>query len=202
MRTARRRRALQPRCRDQHRYSWWAGEGETAETVTEWEELLNPLGTGSCVFVPGQDAVGMYLRVTVSYTDAGGNFRTATSGVSRTPVAEGPTGPGTLLMLHATPLTPGIGIPAGVPVDPDGGLAEDGVLSYQWSWTDTDPNVATNTPTWTNYPPEAVVAPGSLFTPTVADIGRWIRVTISYTDGGGNADSAAAWTTIPVTAVP
>ena len=144
----------------------------------------------------------MFLRVTVSYTDASGGFRTATSSVSQTTIAEGPTGPGTLVMLHATPLTPGIAIPAGVPVDPDGGLAEDGVLVYQWAWTDVDPNVVANVPTWTNYPPESVVAPGSSFTATAGDLGRWIRVTISYTDGGGNTDSAQAWTSVPVTLAP
>ncbi|WP_164863462.1 peroxidase family protein [Agromyces sp. LHK192] len=182
------------------RYAWWGGEGDTVDTVTEWEEIPNPLGSGSSVFVPDQLAVGLFLRVTVSYTAPDGTFRTTTSAVSDAQVAEGPTGPGTLVMLHANPLTPGLAIPAGTPTDPDGGIAEDTVLEYQWSWTDTDPNVEGATPVWTDYPPEAVVPPGSAFTPTAEDIGRWIRVTISYTDGGGTADQASDWTDVPVTA--
>lgn len=182
------------------RYAWWGGEGDTVETVTEWEQLPNPLGTGSNVFVPDQSAVGLFLRVTVSYTEADGTFRTTTSAVSDAPVAEGPTGSGTLIMLHANPLIPGASIPAGSPTDPDGGIAEDSTLAYQWSWTTTDPNVEGATPEWTDYPAEAVVPPGTAYTPTSDDIGRWIRVTISYTDGGGNDDTATAWTSVPVTA--
>lgn len=181
------------------RYEWWAGESDTVDTVTEWEVVPNLLGSASPVFIPSQAEVGMFLRVTVSYTDADGNFRTATSAVSEQPVAEGPSGPGTLVMMHAMPLIPGIVIPAGTPVDPDGGIAEDSVLAYEWSWTTDDPNAEGATPVWTTYPPEAVEASGNAYAITGGDAGRWIRVVISYTDGGGAADSAQAWTSVPVT---
>lgn len=184
------------------RFTWWAGEGDTPDTISEWEEVPNPLGNSSSVFVPGQSEVGMYLRVTVSYTDADGQFRTASSAVSDSQVAEGPTGPGSLVMQHAVPLIPGVVIPAGVPTDPDGGIAEaeeGNGLTYQWFWTTTDPNVEGATPEWTPYGDDRVVPPGSAFAVQAADEGRWIMVTISYTDGGGNDDQASAWTSVPVT---
>ncbi|MDL5352751.1 peroxidase family protein [Microbacterium sp. zg-YB36] len=181
------------------RYTWWGGEGETVETVTEWEELPNPLGTGSGIYVPDQAAVGLLLRVTASWTAADGSFATATSPVSDAAVAEGPSGPGTLLIDHADPLQPGALILVGTPSDPDGGISEEGELTYAWSWTATDPNAPGAEPEWTPYPPEAIVPPGTAYTPQSTDVGRWIRVTVSYLDGAQNPDEASAWTSVPVT---
>jgi len=181
------------------RYTWWAGEGDNAENVSEWEQLPNPLGTASNVYVPDQSAVGQLLRVTVSWTDADGTFQTVTSAVSDTPVAEGPSGSGTVVLMHPEPLLVGSTIVAGPPTDPDGGLGEDSVLIYEWSWTTTDPNAPGAEPEWTPYAPEEIVPPGTVYAPKSTDVGRWIRVIVSYTDGAENPDQATAWTTVPVT---
>ena len=46
------------------RYTWWAGEGDTPNTISEWEEVINPAGSGSNQFVLTNETVGMYIRVT------------------------------------------------------------------------------------------------------------------------------------------
>src|SRR5690606_22601678 len=136
-----------------------------------------------------------------SYTDSDGFFRAASSAVSEQPVADVPH-PGSLAPLaHAIPLVPGSPIAAGVPTDPDGGIQEDSTLAYQWSWSDAAvaPDVNDDA-AWTDYPEGAVVEPGSSYAPTTDDLGRWIRVTITYTDGGGTTESVSARTTLMVTA--
>ena len=183
------------------RYTWWSGEGDSPDNIGEWEELLNPLGSASATYVPTQEAVGQYLMVTASYTDSDGFFRAASSAVSEQPVADVPH-PGSLAPLaHAIPLVPGSSIAAGVPTDPDGGIQEDSTLAYQWSWSDAAvaPDVNDDA-AWTDYPEGAVVEPGSSYAPTTDDLGRWIRVTITYTDGGGTTESVSARTTLMVTA--
>jgi putative cell wall-binding protein/Ca2+-binding RTX toxin-like protein len=183
------------------RYTWWSGEGDSPDNIGEWEELLNPLGSASATYVPTQEAVGQYLMVTASYTDSDGFFRAASSAVSEQPVADVPH-PGSLAPLsHAIPLVPAAPIAAGVPTDPDGGIQEDSTLAYQWSWSDAAvaPDVDDDA-AWNDYPDGAVVEPGSSYAPTPDDIGRWIRVTITYTDGGGTTESVSARTTLMVTA--
>jgi hypothetical protein len=179
------------------RYTWWAGEGDTAETVSEWEVLS--LSQTSPTYVPDQAAVGMFLRVTVSYTAADGLFRAARSATSTSPVAD-VAGPGALIFTETNP-TVGDPIAAGIPTDPDGGISEENTFTYVWSSSATDPAVGA---TWVDYV-DAEGVPNqtnNAYAPTEADVGHWIRVTINYTDGGGNPETVSAWSTAPVAAAP
>jgi len=174
------------------RYTWWAGEGDTPDTIGEWEVLA--LNQVSNTFVPTQESVGQFLRVTVSYTGADGQLRTARAAISTAQVAD-VQGPGALVFTAPSP-TVGQVIAAGIPTDPDGGIFEENVFGYVWSYSTTDPAGVAN---WIDYNPAQT---GNAYAPTAADVGRWIRVTITYTDAGENPETVRAWSTAPVAAAP
>ncbi|MCD2442567.1 cell wall-binding repeat-containing protein [Agromyces sp. SYSU K20354] len=178
------------------RYSWWAGEGDTPETVNEWEEVVNPAGSGSNEFVLTNETVGMFIRVTVSYVDADGFFRTATSATSPATVVN-VNQPGALTLGSAVPQV-GVALAAGSPTDGDG-FSEDGqVFTYQWARTTEDPTVGGAAPTWT--PIDG--ATGNTYSPVAEDQGSWLQVTIGYTDLTGTAEVVSAHTTTAVQAAP
>ena len=104
------------------RYTWWAGEGDSPDTITEWELVPPSLaGSRSASFTPDDSVLGQYLRVAVSYVDSDGMFRSATSPVSNTPVAAGPNqAPVGLAVLSNTPVVPGTQMTVQLPTDPDG----------------------------------------------------------------------------------
>ncbi|MBB1510000.1 peroxidase family protein [Tessaracoccus sp. MC1756] len=184
------------------RYTWWAGEGDTPDAIGEWEAIVNPLTSTSNVFVPTQAEVGQFLMVTASYTDADGLFRTATSAVSANPVAD-LSSPGTLAPLaHPDPLVLPQTLLAGVPSDPDG-LAEDQILQYQWSWSATDPSDEANPPQWVDFDVTVRLdAENSSFALNSTDAGRWIRVAVTYQDGGGETSTVYAHTSVPLSGSP
>lgn len=181
------------------RYTWWAGEGDSPETITEWEALINPLGSSSPVFVPGQGETGQYLMVTASYTDTDGRFRTATSAVSATPVVD-VTGAGTLpALVHPDPLVLPQTLLSTIPTDPDG-VAEDQVFGYQWSWSATDPTDEATPPTWVDFAvADRADAQSAGFALNASDEGRWIQVSVTYLDGAGETSTLSVHTTVPVT---
>jgi Ca2+-binding RTX toxin-like protein len=156
------------------RYTWWAGEGDTADTVSEWEVLS--LNQVSPTYVPTQEAVGQFLRVTVSYLAQNGEFRTAERAVSTAQVADVQSN-GALTFTVAAPSV-GSPIAAGIPTDPDG-IFEESVFTYFWESSAVDPATATEAD-WIDYVPPQT---NNVYAPTDADIGRWIRVTIGYQDG-------------------
>jgi putative cell wall-binding protein/Ca2+-binding RTX toxin-like protein len=176
-------------------YTWWAGEGDTADTVGEWEVLATSPNPS---YTPDQSAVGQFLRVTVGYTDpTDGLFRAARSAVSTTPVADVAQN-GSLTLGSEAPFLVGVPIIAGFPSDPDG-LFEEGALTYQWAWTTDDPTSAEAA--WTDIAADAG-GTVSAYAPTAADVGRTIRVTIGYTDGAETAQTVSAYTSVPVTGEP
>ena len=175
------------------RYTWWAGEGDTAETVTEWEVLS--LNQVSPTYTPTQEAVGQFLRVTVNYLAANGEFRTARAAVSTAPV-EDVQFPGSLTFTNPSP-TEGQFIAAGIPTDPDGGIFEENVFTYSWAYSETDP--ALGGAVWVAYDPPQT---GNAYAPTAADVGRWIQVTVNYQDAAENNETVSANSTLPVAAAP
>ncbi len=176
------------------RYTWWVGEGGTPETISEWEEVINPAGSGSNAFVLTNETVGMFIRVTVSYVDADGLFRTATSAVSPTTVVN-VNQPGALTLGSEVPQV-GVALAAGSPTDGDG-FSEDGqVFEYQWAITTDDPTVEGATPTWT----PIAEATGNTYSPLAEQVGSWLQVTITYTDLNGTPEAVSATTTTPVQA--
>ncbi|MBD8024373.1 cell wall-binding repeat-containing protein [Microbacterium gallinarum] len=171
------------------RFTWWAGEGDTADTVGEWEVLA--LNQVSPTYTPTQEAVGQFLRVTVSYLAANGEFRTAERAVSTAQVQDVQF-PGALTFTVAAPSV-GDPIAAGIPTDPDG-LFDEGALTYVWSSSGVDPAVATEAD-WVAYNPAQT---GAIYAPTADDIGRWIRVTITYQDGSEAQQTVSANSTFAV----
>ena len=171
------------------RYTWWAGEGDTADTVSEWEVLS--LNQVSPTYVPTQEAVGQFLRVTVSYLAADGEFRTAERAVSTAQVADVQSN-GALTFTVAAPSV-GSPIAAGIPTDPDG-IFEESVFTYFWESSAVDPATATEAD-WIDYVPPQT---NNVYAPTDADIGRWIRVTIGYQDGSEAQQFVVANSTNPV----
>ena len=71
--------------------------------------------------------------------------------------------------------------------DPDGGLID---IAWQWAWS-------TDQSTWT----DITVSTATQYTPMMADVGRYLRATVTYTDRQGAGKSAAA-ETAPVQAAP
>jgi len=158
-------------------YTWWAGEGADAENITEWEQLVvQTVNTGQpaspVTFTPGDDAVGSFLRVTVSYVDAGGIARVAASTPTTTVVEnvnDVPTAPTIVVspsgLLTVTP-----------PTDGDGFNEDDPGFTYVWFRN----GVAIEG------------ASGNTYTPGAADSGATITVTVSYTDLHGTAESVTS----------
>jgi len=186
------------------RYTWWAGEGDSPSTITEWEQIPpSTAGGASPQYIPDYNVIDQYLRVTVSYTDVDGMFRSATSAVSTSPVAAGPNHPPTgTAVLSVSPIVPGTQFTTALPQDADG-LEEAepndqlAAFDFQWSWT-TAADPADPGAIWTD------VAGATSNTFTVpddpAELGRWYRVTVTYTDLGGTTESPVAYASGPVTA--
>lgn len=177
-------------------YTWWAGEGDSPETIGEWEQVVIPGGASTNPYSPDDSTVGQYLRVSVSYTDSGGNFRAATSPTTANVVEnvnDVPTG--ISLLFQNDPLAPTVGqlISSTFPTDGDG--IEDVVFTYEWT-SSTDPAV----------PADAAdlqtLASTSVYTTQAGDVGRYIRVTISYTDNLGGAEIVSAVLPVAVGAAP
>jgi putative cell wall-binding protein/Ca2+-binding RTX toxin-like protein len=158
-------------------YTWWGGEGEDANTITEWEQLaLINVNAGQpaspTTFTPGDTAVGQFLRVTVSYLDAGGIARVAASAPAPNVVAnvnDVPTAPTIIVspsgLLTVTP-----------PTDGDGFNEDDPGFTYQWFSNGVEIEGAT----------------GNTYTPGAADSGATITVTVGYTDLNGTAESVTS----------
>ena len=131
-------------------------------------------------FRPGNDLVGLVLRVKGIYQDAHGVleevFSAPTAPVGN--VNDAPTGAPTL-----SDTTPTVGValtadPFAI-VDPDGTTVAT-AFTFQWQ-----SSPAIGPAVWTNI----VGADGQLFTPTQAEVGRLLRVVVSYVDDGGTPES-------------
>lgn len=164
-------------------YTWWGGEGDNANSITEWEQLaLVNVNAGQpaspTTFTPGDLAVGQFLRVTVSYLDAGGIARVAASAPTAQPVAnvnDVATAPAIIVspsgLLTVTP-----------PTDGDGFNEDDPGFTYEWFRDGVAIDGAT----------------GNTYTPGAADSGATITVTVEYTDLNGTAESVtSAGVTLP-----
>jgi hypothetical protein len=184
-------------------YTWWAGEGDAPDNITEWEVLI---GASGASYTPGSESLGSYLRVTVSYTDAEGFFRSATSAPTNTPVAAGVNEPPTnLAVLSTSPITPGTQLTVQLPIDPDGIETVEGgdilaPYTFLWEYTAGDPAAADAV--WVEVA-ATVDSPNTFTVPNAPEeVGRTYRVTVSYTDLGGTAEAPEALASGPVVAAP
>lgn len=173
-------------------FVWWGGEGENAGTISEWEEIgRTTVGTGSGAtatssYTPGDADAGLHVRVTVNFTDASGLRHSATSPTTVNTVLnvnDVPTG------LSLTPAAPSVGqLVRAAPVQDGDGL-EDVVFTYEWERS-PDATFATGV--------QLLASSTNTYTPSTADIGQYIRVTVTYTDVLGTAETVIATTTSPV----
>ena len=161
-------------------YQWTRNDGGADSNIQD--------ATGSTYTLTGDDE-GKTIKVKVSFTDTEGNAETLTSD---------PTGE-----VEAKPNTKATGAPAidGIArvgetltaetsgIDDDDGL-ENTTFSYQWTRNDGsgDSNIQDAT--------------GSIYTLTVDDEGRTIKVTVSFTDAEGNHETLTSDATRVVTAKP
>ena len=143
--------------------------------------------------------VGNYILVVVSFTDDEGNPETLTSAITAQ-VAEQPNNPATgLPTIARTPAS--TGAPASGQVlkvdtssiaDADGPVHID--FSYQWHSGDA-----------TNFKPSLQTrisgATTTEYSLTDGDVGNYIRVVVSFTDGKGNPETLTSATTAAVGAV-
>lgn len=172
-------------------FIWWGGEGENAGAITEWEQIgQTTVATGSGVtatssYTPGDADAGLHVRVTVNFTDASGLRHSATSPTTVNTVENQndlPTG----LSIPAAPVVGQIMI--ATPVQDGDGL-EDVVLTYEWERS-PDATFATGV--------QLLASSTNTYTPSTADIGQYIRVTVTYTDVLGTPETVIATTTSPV----
>lgn len=158
-------------------YSW-----QTERNAGSWATI----GTG-VAFTPGDEAVGARLRVVATFLDGDGVAESVTSAPTE-PVANVNDPPTGRPILGDT--TPSEGSPVtahtGTIADPDG-LAG---VTFGYRWQEdagagfTDIGGATS----------------QTFTPTRAQVGRPLRVVVSFTDNHGTAEAVTSLHSSPVTA--
>ena len=145
---------------------------------------VTSLGTGAD-FTPGDADVGRYLRVTASYTDGNGTLESVTSSVTAAVqnVNDAPTG---VVTIDDTTPTEDQQLTASDTLGDDDGL---GTITYTWE-SASDAGFTTDI---------TVLGTGANFTPGDAEVGRYLRVTASYTDVHGTAESVSSAVTAAVT---
>ena len=173
-------------------YQWISNDGTTDTEITE--------ETSSTYIIKPWD-LGKYIKVRVSFADDAGNDETLTS-VATTAVEASPNEPptgapiisgmaevGQLLNLVVGAL--GMGIQ-------DGNGMTYATLSYQWIRNDgtTDSDIQ-DVPDW-----DWTYWTYSSYLLTDADEGKTIKVRVSFTDDGGNAETLISSGTTAVTARP
>ena len=161
------------------RYQWQRNTGADSA----FENIENAT---SPTYTLGDGDVGREVRVEVSYTDDGGMDESLTSAATAvvTNVNDEPTGSVTIEGTAEEDQT----LTANVDnVDDADGL---GAFSYQWQRGDGSGGFD-NIPT----------ATGETYTLGDEDVGRSIRVVVSYTDGGGRTESVTSAATTLVTNV-
>ncbi len=140
-------------------------------------------GATSASYAPVAGDVGKAISVRVSFTDDAGNAEsltsaatTAVAAAANTPASGAPTISGTVQVGETlTADTSGISDAEGL---------DNTSFAYQWLADGSDISGAT----------------GSSYTPVAADVGKAIKVTVSFTDDAGNAESLTSAATAAVVA--
>lgn len=171
------------------------GSPRQGQTLTTVNTLIDPDGLGPLVhqwqsstdgsdwtaiagvsgnsFAPGQAQVGLMLRTVVSWVDLQGTAESVTSNTTAAVINVNDPPVGTVT-LSGVP-TQGRPLQAIVDLSDADGL---GTLSYRWQTT-------TGFLTWG----DIAGATGPSFTPTQTEVGRLLRVVVSYIDGQGMPES-------------
>ena len=159
------------------RATWqWA---YSSNGTSNWTNIA---GANSATYTVAAGVLGKYLRATVIYDDAAGAGKSAEA-VSSASV--GADDDGVVTLSQSQPVE-GETVSATL-TDPDSG-----VTGTTWQW-ETSPNGSTG---WTNIPG----ATFETYTPVAADVGRFIRATVSYTDAVGTGKGAESASSASVSA--
>ena len=163
-------------------YQWVSNDGSADEDIQD--------ATAS-TYTPMADDQGKAIKVRVSFTDDGGNDETLTSAATaavaaapNTPVTGAPTISGTAQVGET------------LTADTSGIADEDGLgnVNYGYQWIATDGNTDTDIEGATN----------STYDLTTAEVGKTIKVRVTFTDDAGYQETplSAATPTVPFPAVP
>ena len=151
------------------RWQW----ARSPDGTTRWSDI--PAASTSN-YTPVLADSGLYLRVTVTYTDAQGPTKNADA---ITTEATGVDNDGVVTLSSATPQI-GVVLTASL-TDPDGG-----VTGEAWQWARSADGIAR----WE----DIAAATSNAYAPVAADVGYYLRATVSYDDADGTGDSAHAVT--------
>ena len=135
-------------------------------------------------FTPGNPQVGLRMRLAVSFTDQGGFAEQAFSAPTAPVINVNDPPLGSLTMSPAFPQRAELVTAAAAITDADGLVGV--TFQYQWQSRVGATGVFVN----------IAGATGSTFTPTAAEVGRFLRVVVSYTDNHGTAEQVASATNI------
>ncbi len=156
----------------------------------EWQAQSNgnwvTVGTGAS-FTPGDNQVGLPLRVQARYTDGAGAAQLVTSAATGATenVNDSPTG-----ALAISGLPPAVG--KEMTVSPGSVTDVDGLqgASFSYQWQAGDGNV------WAN------IAAGPKLTPNALHNGNMLRVVATFTDARGSRETVVSAPTAPVGGAP
>jgi VCBS repeat-containing protein len=154
--------------------------------LDQWENMPVPEGENpetfgkTASFTPNDPQVGKQLRVLVTYTDAQGFRETIESGATEAiqNVDDDPTGTVAIegALVEGTQLTINTST-----LDDEDGL---GPLSYQWQQSEDGLTGWINVPVPEGEDP-ALFGKTTFFTPDDAQVNKYLRVVVTYTDGQG-----------------
>ncbi|MCB1912677.1 MAG: hypothetical protein KDG53_12470, partial [Rhodocyclaceae bacterium] len=150
-------------------YQWQ----RSSDGGTSWSNV----GSDAATYTLGDADVGNVIRVAVSYTDGQGTAESLTSAQSAVigNVNDAPTG---------LPVVTGTTTEDQVLTADTSGIADaDGLGAYSYQWQRSTDGGAS----WSNVGSDAAT-----YTLGDADVGKVIRVTVSYTDGQGTAESVTS----------
>lgn len=157
-------------------YRW-----QSSADRTTWADIT---GATASTYTPGETEVGLRIRVMVNYVDGSGFSESVTS-PSTSPVANTNDPPTGAVVITGT-VRQGFELTATPVVGDSDGL---GVLTYQWQ-------ASTDGALWL----DLAGATSTQFTPGADQVGKLVRVRVSYVDGRGQAESIASSATVPVIA--
>jgi Ca2+-binding RTX toxin-like protein len=161
-----------------------------------FEDIVTMNGAGDVIasgttFTPGNDLVGLALRVKAVYKDANGVLETVFSAPTA-PVAGVNAAPTGLPAISDTTPTEGLALTAitATIMDPDGtsNATAGGLFTFQWQQS-ADGGV-----TWEDIPG----ATDALFVPGADQVGLLLRVVVSFLDDEGNPETVVSAPTQPV----
>ena len=163
-------------------------DGMVSDVTWQWSssadgmEFMDIADATSEAYTPGHADAGMYLGATASYTDPQGSGKSAMAKTSAMVIAVDDN-PGTLTLSAMEPMV-GTAVTAML-TDPD--EVVEGSVEWQWSRDKAADGTFTH-----------ISAEMASYTPVATDVGYYLKITATYTDGHGSGKSLMAVAEKPV----